>query len=127
MLFDRPVTSACATASDVVFDAVKELKDECSGEGNATYPVAERSISMASGPSTLAFRPKDPQPVTSTGFETDSSSDDEGFSIVHRPKPLTITTPDDPMSSPEVVPSKPIDVLALTGSDYPDDDEWIML
>jgi hypothetical protein len=75
--------------------------------------------------STLVYRPK-PLAVT-TGFETDSSSEDEGFSLVHHPKPLASSTPSDLMSSPEIVPSKLMDVLAATGSNYPDDDDWTML
>jgi hypothetical protein len=61
------------------------------------------------------------------GFVTDTSSEDEGFSIVRRPKQSVRFSIDDPMSSPEIISSKSIDVLAATGSNYPIDDEWTML
>lgn len=62
------------------------------------------------------------------GFVSDSSSEDEGFAIVHRPKRPTTPAADELMSSPEIIPSNPIDVLAATGSNYPDDDDdWTML
>jgi hypothetical protein len=84
-----------------------------------------RPRSFTSGQSTLVHRPK--SSIMDIGFVTDSSSEDEGFSIVHRPKRPTTLTAEDIMSSPEIVPSNPIDVLAATGSNYPDDDDWTML
>ena len=89
---------------------------------------AEDSCSIStSTATTLVHRLRD-TPVTKTsGFEADSSSDEEGFSLVHRPKVLTCATPDEPMSSPELIPSAPIDILAATGSDYPSEDEWTMV
>jgi hypothetical protein len=75
---------------------------------------------------TLVHRPK--QPVMDVGFVTDTSSEDEGFSIVRLPsKPSVRFSIDDPMSSPEIIPLKSMDVLAATGSNYPTDDEWTML
>jgi hypothetical protein len=81
--------------------------------------------SAASDVSTLVHRPK--EHITDRGFVTDSASEDEGFSIVRRPKQPTHPFLDDAMSSPEIIPTKSIDVLAATGSNYPDDDEWTML
>ncbi|KAH8732581.1 hypothetical protein GQ44DRAFT_602730 [Phaeosphaeriaceae sp. PMI808] len=63
-------------------------------------------------------------------FEDDckQSHEDEGFSIVHRPKPLASATPNDLMPSSEAVTTNPTDILAMTGSYYPDDDDdWTML
>jgi hypothetical protein len=94
--------------------------DEDNVDETTTQP-----LSTASDQSTLVYRPK-PSAMT-TGFETDSSSEDEGFSLVHLPRPLASDTPSDLMSSPEVVPSRSMDVLAATGSNYPDDDDWTML
>jgi hypothetical protein len=82
--------------------------------------------SSISGHATLVHRPR--PSTTDIGFVTDSSSEDEGFAIVHRPKLPTTPTAEDLMSSPEIIPSNPIDVLAATGSNYPDDDDdWTML
>lgn len=81
--------------------------------------------SPLSGSTTLVHRPKDS--VMDIDFLTDSSSEDEGFHIVQRPKPPVNPPQDDLMSSPEISPSKPVEVLAATGSNYPTDDEWTML
>jgi hypothetical protein len=123
MLYDRPDTPRAppidlAQAINNAFRGNYD-SDEDGNEGIAQPPsiVADRS--------TLVYRPK-PSAMT-TGFEADSSSEDEGFSLVHHPKPSASSPPDDLMSSPEIVPSKPMDVLAATGSDYPDDDEWTVL
>ncbi|KAH7400855.1 hypothetical protein DE146DRAFT_476758 [Phaeosphaeria sp. MPI-PUGE-AT-0046c] len=139
--------------------------------------------SVIESQSSLVHRPKLSvvNPTTSPSREDsvyeESSSEDEGFHMVYRPKPhntlplldpRTIDTPDsnlpsvglpsinlppvnvpsidrvsahppsinlpsihqmqeEPMSSPEIIPSQPIDILAATGSNYSDDDEWTML
>jgi hypothetical protein len=123
MLYDRPDTPR-APAIDLAQAVRNAFKgkyesDEDDLDEAVALPVAERS--------TLVYRPK--PSAMALGFETDSSSEDEGFSIVHRPRTLQVIngTVDDPMSSPEIIPSKPMDVLAATGSNYPDDDEWTML
>ncbi|KAF2828645.1 hypothetical protein CC86DRAFT_288307 [Ophiobolus disseminans] len=127
MLVGSPAAPYSVAAFDPVRDAVRSNESDNDSEGHST--LEDSAISFVPGSSTLVFRPKITQPVAATGFETDSSSEDEGFSIVHRPRPLPCATPDDPMSSPEIVPSNPqtLNVLAMIGSAYPDDDEWTML
>jgi hypothetical protein len=125
MLFDRPATPSHATAADLIRDILNPSKTGNDSEWKSTDEATTQCNSMISGPSTLVYRPK--HSVVDTSFEIDSSSEDEGFSIVHRPRSRAIVMPDEPMSSPEIIPSDPIDVLALTGSNYADDDEWDLL
>jgi hypothetical protein len=124
MFYDKPDTPRAPE-----IDLAQTIKNACSGY----YDIDEDDVdetgahpsSTAINQSTLVYRPK-PSAVT-TGFDTDSSSEDEGFSLVHHPRPLAGSTTGDIMSSPEIVPSRPMDVLAATGSNYPDDDDWTML
>jgi hypothetical protein len=125
MLIDRPGTPIPATASVLSYRPFHAPADEEEQYWKNTNDSMRRVDSIASSISTLVCRPK--QPDLNTGSETESSSEDEGFAIVHRPKPATVAVPDEPMSSPEIIPSRPIDILALTGSDYSDDDDWDML
>jgi hypothetical protein len=127
MLFDRPATPTRATTVDFIQDLPREYDSDSDIDIDQTSADETTTLSdpIAPASSTLVHRPK--QPDVSAGFETDSSSEDEGFSIVHRPKPRVVATPNEPMSSPEIIPSQPVDILALTGSKYPDDDDWDML
>jgi hypothetical protein len=93
--------------------------------GDSLSKAPTQSWSPISNATTLVHRPR--QGVLETGFVTESASEDEGFFLVHRPKPPINPFLGEPMSSPEIIPSKPMDVLAATGSNYPDDDEWTML
>jgi hypothetical protein len=130
MLVDRPATPVPASepASSIwQEEAVHALNAPTRSRADSANATATRWTSAASTSSTLVYRPKESQPAAGLGFETDLSSEDEGFAIVHRPKPAATLTPEDPMSSPEPIPAQPIDVLALTGSAYPDDDEWTLL
>jgi hypothetical protein len=85
------------------------------------------SISSYPSQSTLVHRPKSSAMSLdhTLDYTSDSANEDEGFAIVHRPKPA----PEEGiMSSPEIISSNPVDVLAATGSNYPDDDDdWTML
>jgi len=211
MLVDRPASLAREIALDPVRNAANtsQVEDFRLGQDNvedgAAAPFAQGRAS------TLVWRPKNQGPVVVRGgFDTDSSSsEDEGFTVVHRPKPQPCATPASPprpsspvasssqeqpepssalqdyqmqlmlleqqnkkrlliarrqagwlidagntsgqkvtttpsnmsspeaidssgdMSSPEIIPSnpekKPVDILATTGSDYSDDDDWTML
>lgn len=57
----------------------------------------------------------------------DSSDEYEGFDIVHRPEsPVNVTTPDETVSSPELVPSIPLGKSPVTQVESSDDD-WTML
>jgi len=129
MLIDRPPTPPRVAPFDPVHDAVASCKRE--NDENRPTNLADSAISFLSpsGSSELAFRPKNLQTIADEASDTEPSSEDEGFSLVHRPKPEASALAEDPMSSPEVVPSNPhtVDVLALTGSAYPDDDDWTML
>jgi hypothetical protein len=106
-----------------------------------------------SGIATFVHRPKVAQPATiSEEPDVDSSEDDQGFTLVCRPKPPALATPDepepspelsspvadilaangtnfsssdDPMSSPELIPTPGLNILAATGTDYSSDEEWI--
>jgi hypothetical protein len=125
MLFDRPANSTCTTTSDLVQDGTTTGADGDEQNRKSISTTATQVDSIASSMSTLVHRPR--QPDVGIGFETDSSSEDEGFSIVHRPKLPAVALPEDLMSSPEIIPSNPIDILALTGSNYSDDEDWDML
>lgn len=76
---------------------------------------------------TLVHRLRAPSGNNDANFETDLSSDEDGFSIVHRPRPAASAISNHNMSSPELIPSVPIDILAATGSSYPSDDEWTVV
>jgi hypothetical protein len=129
MLFDVPESSSCTAYLDGVHNGPDAIKSDSSSKSEARGTVSDSVGPLGfstSGSSTLVCRPRGPQLVMSDFVETDSSSEDEGFSLVHRPKLQPSATPDDPMSSPEFIPH-PVDILALTGSNYPSDDEWTML
>ena len=66
-------------------------------------------------------------PTTQPTNNDDSSSEDQGFMLVSRPKPHILATIDEPMSSPEIVPTPVVDILAVSGTDYSSDDEWDMI
>jgi hypothetical protein len=125
MLIDRPASPIRATAFELTHRPIDTPAAETEQYWNITEETVMRVDSIASSISTLVYRPK--QPDLNTGFGTESSSEDEGFSIVHHPRPTTIAVPYEPMSSPEIIPSRPINILALTGSDYSDDEDWDML
>lgn len=137
------------------------LYDRPATPPHAPGPIFTESHDINQGPSvprhlSLAHRPKPPSVgaiidrLREDSVYEDSSSEDEGFHMVHRPKPIdpqptssnfssshprsssdTLSPMNsmehDPMSSPEIIPSQPIDILAATGSNYPDDDDWTML
>jgi hypothetical protein len=126
MLYDRPDTPRAPAV-----DLAQAIRNAFNGEYDSredVYDVDEAVALPAAEQSTLVYRPK-PSEVLAAFFETDFSSEDEGFSIVHRPREMQVVngTAEEPMSSPEIIPSKPLDVLAATGSNYPDDDDWTML
>ncbi|CAE7217471.1 hypothetical protein CFE70_010176 [Pyrenophora teres f. teres 0-1] len=78
--------------------------------------------------SSLPCRPARTQLRTIFDTEADSSDDDHGFTLVYRPKAHFADSPEDPMSSPEVIATPVFDMLAVSGTPYPDDDdEWEML
>jgi hypothetical protein len=76
---------------------------------------------------TLVHRPKIPQSDIMEGTDTPSSDEEEGFTVVSLPKPHAPASSDMLMSSPEVVPTPVVDILAATGTDYTSDDDWTML
>ncbi|CAO2647897.1 Nn.00g088190.m01.CDS01 [Neocucurbitaria sp. VM-36] len=128
MLFDIPSDPRHGSSNDSTSTTMAALKDESCSSSSKTMNDAEESRSIStSTATTLVHRPRAPSVIKTSGFETDSSSDEEGFSLVHRPKVLACATPDEPMSSPELIPSAPIDILAATGSDYPSEEEWTMV
>jgi hypothetical protein len=129
MLYDRPATPAristpipMKSEGFRVFKSENTLVDSCIDDADPASDLNPPSTSYFSSQSILVHRPK--PSAMSLDYILDSASEDEGFSIVHRPKPDMV---EDPMSSPEIVPSNPVDVLAATGSNYPDEDDWTML
>jgi hypothetical protein len=128
MLYDRPDAPRAPAV-----DLAQAIRNAFNGEYVSREDVyddddVDEAVALsAAQKSTLVYRPK--PSALATFFETDFSSEDEGFSIVHRPRELQVVngTAEEPMSSPEIIPSKPLDVLAATGSNYPDDDDWTML
>ncbi|KAH9871754.1 hypothetical protein J1614_006010 [Plenodomus biglobosus] len=85
------------------------------------------SGNMVTSTATLAHRPRTPRPQINTFLDQDLSSDEDGFTLVHRPYQPYLGAKDESLFSPEPVLSNPFNVLAATGSDYPSDDEWSML
>lgn len=131
--FDRPNTLAsCDLPEEMLIDrhdtprpepqtAESNERENITNIPTLIDPASADNIvnepNIASSSTTLPYRPKAELSTAFEGFEVDLSSDDEGFSLVR----------EDVMSSPEIIPSTPVvDVLAITGSTYPndDDDEW---
>ena len=56
--------------------------------------------------------------------DAESSEDDHGFTLVYRPRVQPANTFEEPMSSPEVIATPVFDMLAASGTPYPDDDDW---
>lgn len=77
-----------------------------------------------SSTTTLVHRPKIAQLDVMEGVEALSSDEDDGYSVVSLSGLHTPTTSDELMSSPELVPTPVVDILAATGTDYTSDDEW---
>ncbi|KAF1920831.1 hypothetical protein BDU57DRAFT_26781 [Ampelomyces quisqualis] len=126
MLYDRPPSPLRLTLPHHIPNAEARPDQGYQSDTSTTSEATMQPSSFTSGQSTLVHRPK--FSTMDVGFATDSSTEDEGFSIVHRPRRPITPTLEDLMSSPEIIPSRPIDVLAATGSDYPDDDDdWTML
>ncbi|EUC28885.1 hypothetical protein COCCADRAFT_40662 [Bipolaris zeicola 26-R-13] len=82
---------------------------------------------MDSVTTTLVHRPKIPQPDVMEGVETLYSDEDEDYTVVSSSDLHTPTTSDELMSSPELVPTPVVDILAATGTDYTSDDEWTIV
>ncbi|KAI4955186.1 hypothetical protein J4E91_001044 [Alternaria rosae] len=76
-----------------------------------------------SGILTFVRRPKVAQPATILESDEECVEDDQGFTLVSRPKLQSLTTFDEPMSSPELTSPPAVDILAATGTDYSSDDE----
>jgi len=55
--------------------------------------------------------------------DAESSEDDHGFTLVYRPRAQPADTSEEPMSSPEVIATPVFDMLAASGTPYPDDDD----
>ncbi|KAH7380090.1 hypothetical protein BKA66DRAFT_420212 [Pyrenochaeta sp. MPI-SDFR-AT-0127] len=136
MLYDIPHTPPYEKAEVPSCPADNEMADvgvaaTSGGESGDNQPLSNIPMGHL-GPNvsisnTIAYRYRNPPSIKNLDLEPDSSSDEEGFSLVYRPKTLALAAPDEPMSSPELIPSAPIDILAATGSNYPTDDEWTML
>ncbi|KAL6711155.1 hypothetical protein ACN47E_005686 [Coniothyrium glycines] len=124
MMSDIATKDSQDPAKEGLGDATEDAVDQIYSVGNdaALPPTSEYSTAT-----TLVHRLTNVSKTVFPDFDTDSSSDEDGFALVHRPKPKIPVTSDELMSSPELIPSKPIDVLAASGSDYPSDDEWSMV
>ncbi len=59
----------------------------------------------------LVYRPKRPDADSAMILDSGSSSDEDGFSLVRRPKPLTSPAEDEVMSNSEITSAPPVDVL----------------
>lgn len=136
MLYDMPPEPALESQHDVLMAGLTGLFNQ--GLGNNTFDavttmtsnvhdVPPPNVSNISATMTLPLRSRTPRLVLEVHSDSDLSSDDDGFTMVHRPRVAAAPTPEEPMSSPELIPSVPIDVLAATGSDYPSEDEWSMI
>ncbi|EMD60989.1 hypothetical protein GGP41_009918 [Bipolaris sorokiniana] len=82
---------------------------------------------MNSFTTTLVHRPKIPQPDAMEAVETLSSDEDEDYTVVSLSGLHTPTTSDELMSSPELIPTPIVDILAATGTEYTSDDEWTIV
>ncbi|KAL1800274.1 hypothetical protein ACET3X_000616 [Alternaria dauci] len=88
------------------------------------------STSKLSGTTTSFSAPALFNPAaTQSTPDDDALEEDQGFTLVSRPKPHTLATIDEPMSSPEMLPTPVLDILAASGTDYTsdDDDDWDMI
>ena len=76
---------------------------------------------------TLVHRPKILPLGMTGGAEASSSEEEDDFTVVQMPMSNTPATPDEPMSSPEMVPASVVDIMATVRTDYASDDDWTML
>jgi hypothetical protein len=113
---DAPIESHHELIGEVMTDPVRK-----------TQKMVSWDIPVDSTMSTLVHRPKIAQPRTTADMEVESASEDEGFSIVHRPTSYALVTPDEPLTSPELIPSAPTGASAPTDSGGSSDDDWTML
>ena len=121
-------TSPKRQEDDDLANAIEAAIDEIySASPNTASDDPPQDNSSMSTTISLVHRPRASGQAGNKGFETDSSSDEDGFSLVRRPRIQATTMPDDVMSSPGLLPAGPIDVLAATGSDYPSDDDWSLV
>ena len=128
MLFDISPIPTHESSSDYTLDAVSAIKNEgCSSNSNAADEAMDTYSTSASITTTLVHRHTNSPVLRKPDVDSDSSSEEEGFLLVHRPKPRVEAASDDLMSSPELIPSAPLDILAATGSDYSSDGEWSLV
>jgi hypothetical protein len=111
MLYDRPAVPAHAVAHSFDFDTFIHSPATKSNSHGPTNR-GDSAISLLN-PSALAFRPKIVQPAASTGFETDLSSEDEGFSMMHPPRSHPFFTQEDPVSSSTAAGAQSVGELTL--------------
>ena len=119
MIREDFVIDSDESQKEVMSDVVSTLSTETPEESNLENMVDSVTT-------TLVHRPRLHQSATMDDIDTPSSGDDAGFTIVSRPK-LHVTNPEEPMSSPELIPTPVVYILAATGTDYTSDDEWIRL
>jgi len=86
--------------------------------------LADSAVGFAM--SSLPHRPARTQLPTIVDTDAESSEDDLGFTMVYRPRVHFADTFDEPMSSPEIIDTPVFDMLAASGTPYPDDD-WEVL
>lgn len=92
------------------------------------HPSEETLVDSAVGfaMSSLPRRPARTQLPTIVDTDAESSEDDHGFTMVYRPRVHFADTLEEPMSSPEMIDTPVFDMLAASGTPYPDDD-WEIL
>ncbi|KAI8937152.1 hypothetical protein NX059_006366 [Plenodomus lindquistii] len=116
-LYDASPTQEIVSVTDEYNNTFEKLAGNCHQNDTVDASVA-----------TLVHRPRVTFSLGPPSSDHDLSSDEDGFTVVHRPKAVPHHgAHDESMSSPELVPSVPLNVLAATGGDYPsDDEEWTM-
>jgi len=67
------------------------------------------------------------RPVAETLSEYDSTSDEDGFVMIHGPQAEIIATPDELIPSHRLPFSMKTEIPAVTGSQYVSDDEWYIV
>ncbi|RAR07429.1 hypothetical protein DDE83_006474 [Stemphylium lycopersici] len=113
------VINSDESQNDVTSDVVSGLSSEALEESNLKNIVDSVTT-------TLAHRPRFQESATMDDIDTPSSDDDEGFTIVSRPR-LHVTNPEEPIFGFQLISTPVVDILAATGTDYASDDEWIRL
>jgi hypothetical protein len=127
----EPTSDQHMGLSGYMHDSVQEDMDENMVDSVTAPLVLRPKTTQSAGVADVNGESSDDKFYIESKFSEDKpcsdgepSDDEHGFTLVSSPKPVT---PDEPMSSPELISTPIIDILKAIGSDYSDDDDWTML